>query len=311
MTQIPSLGLLEAVDLRQAWAHEALSFTPWLAENLSRLSAALGIPLELEGQEVSVGSFSADLLARNPLDGSLVLIENQLEQTDHNHLGQILTYLAGLEAQVIVWIASDFRDPHLSAIHWLNDHTIDPFAFFAVQVKAVRIGDSPVAPLFEVVAKPNGWDRQLQQQVASKTGELSSLGQFRLAFWSKLLELHPEQAQWGSANAASSRWHPLKNSSLVVVTYISVDCCGIFVRGRRGQSLEESRDLLLEHQQELEQRLAVPISDGEGYGLSQSLEADARDPSTWPKLAAWLVEHLQAYLEALEATVVDTERRQR
>ena len=97
----------------------------------------------------------------------------------------------------------------------------------------------------------------------------------------------------------------------MVVTYISVDCCGIFVRGRRGQSLEESRDLLLEHQQELEQRLAVPISDGEGYGLSQSLEADARDPSTWPKLAAWLVEHLQAYLEALEATVVDTERRQR
>ncbi len=116
---------------------------------------------------MSVGSFSADLLARNPLDGSLVLIENQLEQTDHNHLGQILTYLAGLEAQVIVWIASDFRDPHLSAIHWLNDHTVDPFAFFAVQVKAVRIGDSPIAPLFEVVAKPNGWDRKLQQQVAS------------------------------------------------------------------------------------------------------------------------------------------------
>ncbi|MCT0210296.1 MAG: DUF4268 domain-containing protein [Cyanobium sp.] len=306
MTQIPSLGLLETVDLRQAWAHEAQSFTPWLAENLNRLSAALGIPLELEGQEVSVGSFSADLLARNPQDGSLVLIENQLEQTDHNHLGQILTYLAGLQAQVIVWIASDFRDPHLSAIHWLNDHTVDPFAFFAVQVKAVRIGDSPIAPLFEVVAKPNGWDRKLQQQVASQTGELSTLGQFRLAFWSKLLELYPDQSQWGPADAASSRWQPLKNSSLVVVTYISVYRCGIFVRGKRGQPLEESKALLLFHQEALEKRLGVPISDSEGYGLTQSLDADARDPTTWPKLAAWLDSRLQAYVEALEVIVTES-----
>lgn len=305
MAEIPSLGLLETVDLRQAWAHEAQSFTPWLAENLSRLSSALGIPLELEGQEVSVGSFSADLLARNPQDGSLVLIENQLEQTDHNHLGQILTYLAGLEAQVIVWIASDFRDPHLSAIHWLNDHTVDPFAFFAVQVKAVRIGDSPIAPLFEVVAKPNGWDRKLQQQVASQTGELSALGQFRLAFWSKLLELYPDQAQWGPADAASSRWQPLKNSQLVVVTYISVHGCGIFVRGRRGQERAESGALLLPYRQELEERLGVPISDSEGYGLTKSLDADARDPSSWPRLAAWLVDHLKVYEEALEAIVFD------
>lgn len=303
MAEIPSLGLLETVDLRQAWAHEAQSFTPWLAGNLSRLSSALGIPLELEGQEVSVGSFSADLLARNPLDGSLVLIENQLEQTDHNHLGQILTYLAGLEAQVIVWIASDFRDPHLSAIHWLNDHTVDPFAFFAVQVKAVRIGDSPIAPLFEVVAKPNGWDRKLQQQVASQAGELSTLGQFRLAFWNHLLGHYPDEAHWGPADAASSRWHPLKNSSLVVVTYISVYRCGIFVRGKRGQPLEESKALLLFHQEALEERLGVPISDSEGYGLTQSLDADARDPATWPKLAAWLVDRLHAYVEALEVTV--------
>jgi hypothetical protein len=303
MAEIPSLGLLETVDLRQAWAHEAQSFTPWLAENLSRLSSALGIPLELEGQEVSVGSFSADLLARNPQDGSLVLIENELEQTDHNHLGQILTYLAGLEAQVIVWIASDFRDPHLSAIHWLNDHTVDPFAFFAVQVKAVRIGDSPIAPLFEVVAKPNGWDRKLQQQVASAAGELSVLGQFRLAFWRKLLELHPEQAQWGPADAASSRWHPLRSSPLVVVTYISVNGCGIFVRGRRGQDPEEAKQLLLAHQQELEQRLGVAISDSEGSGLSQPLSADARDRSTWPELTAWLVSRLLVYVEALDATI--------
>ncbi|MCX5949469.1 MAG: hypothetical protein NTY67_15295 [Cyanobacteria bacterium] len=224
---------------------------------------------------MSVGSFSADLLARNPQDGSLVLIENQLQQTD----------------------------PHLSAIHWLNEHIVDPFAFFAVQVKAVRSGDSPIAPLFEVLAKPNGWDRKLQQQVASAAGELSALGQFRLAFWSKLLELYPDQAQWGSADAASSRWHPLKNSGLVVVTYISVNRCGIFVRGKRGQLLDESKALLLCHQEALEERLGVSIADSDGYGLTQSLDADARDPATWLDLTAWLVNRLQAYLEALEATI--------
>jgi hypothetical protein len=139
--------------------------------------------------------------------------------------------------------------------------------------------------------------------VASAAGELSALGQFRLAFWRKLLELYPDLAQWGPADAASSRWHPLKNSSLVVVTYISVYRCGIFVRGRRGQSLEDSKSLLLKHQKELEERLGGPISDSEGYGLSQSLEADARDHSTWPRLAGWLVSRLQAYVEALDATI--------
>ncbi|WP_172820809.1 hypothetical protein [Cyanobium sp. NIES-981] len=127
-----NLGTLESVDLREAWSHEAHSFTPWLAENLDRLSQAIGIPLELEGQEVSVSTFSADILARNPQDDGLILIENQLEITDHNHLGQILTYLAGLEAKIVVWIAKEFPDPHLSAVRWLNDHTVEPLSFFAV-----------------------------------------------------------------------------------------------------------------------------------------------------------------------------------
>ena len=102
-------------------------------------------------------------LANNPVDGSRVLIENQLESTDHTHLGQILTYLAGLEAQTVIWAAREFREPHLSAIRWLNTHTTDEFAFFAVKVRVVRIGDAPslVAPLFEVLERPNDWDRRV------------------------------------------------------------------------------------------------------------------------------------------------------
>ncbi|MFM1921414.1 MAG: hypothetical protein RLZZ303_3048, partial [Candidatus Hydrogenedentota bacterium] len=123
-----TLGTLTTASLREAWANEAQHFTPWLAEHLEQLSQAIDIPLELEGREILVGPFSADILARNTLDGSLVLIENQLERTDHTHLGQILTYLAGLGAQTVVWVASEFREPHLSALKWLNEHTANPFA---------------------------------------------------------------------------------------------------------------------------------------------------------------------------------------
>jgi hypothetical protein len=140
------------LPLREAWKHEAHEFTPWLAQNIDHLSEAIGVPLELTGTEVAVETFSADILARNPMNDSIVLIENQLEMTDHTHLGQIMTYVAGLEAQTVIWIAPSFREPHLSAIRWLNEHTADGFAFFAIKARVVRIGDSPFAPIFEVVA---------------------------------------------------------------------------------------------------------------------------------------------------------------
>ncbi len=122
-------GNLEAVPLRDAWPHEAQDFTPWLAENLSLLSNLVGIPMELEDSEVNVEEFSADILARDPTDGSHVLIENQLEGSDHKHLGQILTYLAGLQSQTVIWVAQDFSSAHLSAVRWLNEHTDEPFSF--------------------------------------------------------------------------------------------------------------------------------------------------------------------------------------
>ena len=151
-----AFGRLEDRPLREAWAHEALAFTPWLAENIDHISEAIGLPLELTGTEVAVDAFAADILARNPQDDSVVLIENQLEQSDHTHLGQILTYLAGLSARTVVWIAPSFREPHLSAIRWLNQHTADGFSFFALRLRVVRIGESPYAPIFEVVEKPSG-----------------------------------------------------------------------------------------------------------------------------------------------------------
>ena len=137
------IGRIKKISPREAWKHEARDFTPWLFDNLQLLGDVIGITLEPEDTEVSVDSFSADILARDAVGGRLVLIENQLETTDHKHLGQLLTYLAGLETEIVIWIATEFRDPHLSAVNWLNEHTDERFAFFAVQLKVCLLYTSP------------------------------------------------------------------------------------------------------------------------------------------------------------------------
>ena len=157
-------GELKSVDLRVAWPDGQNAFEPWLAKNLERLSAAIGVPLEAENVRVPfkgmLGLWVLPTLngvagARNLRDGGLVLIVFQLELADDAHLAQILTHLAGQDAQTIIWMARDFQEPHLSAIRWLNEHTTDPYAFFAVRVRVVQIADSPLAPLFEVLERPS------------------------------------------------------------------------------------------------------------------------------------------------------------
>src|SRR4051794_9072868 len=152
----PALGRLLRADLRTAWASEPADFTPWLAqqENLQLLGEVIGIDLELESQEKPVGPFSADILCKDTATGDWVLIENQLERTDHTHLGQLITYAAGLNAVTIVWIASRFTDEHRAAIDWLNERTDQKIRLFGLEIELWRIGESPLAPKFNIVSKP-------------------------------------------------------------------------------------------------------------------------------------------------------------
>ena len=223
-------GQLNDIDLREAWPNEANNFTPWLAENLPHLAEAIGIPLELEGTEIAVEGYSADILATYPADGSRVIIENQLESTDHTHLGQIMTYLAGLEAKTVVWIARDFRGPHLSAIRWLNTHTTDDFAFFAVKLRVVQIGDnsSIVAPLFEVVERPNDWERRMQAVIDSGGSErLNNLRKFRRDFWQSYIEQYPNDLQLRPSHRDSNVYQEVEGVS--VSLYIAQQGVGVFL----------------------------------------------------------------------------------
>lgn len=181
-----ALGRLERVELRNIWLSESSDFTPWLAraENLSLLGDALGIDLQLEAQEKRVGPFRADILCKDIASNAWVLIENQLERTDHTHLGQLLTYASGLEAVTIVWIAASFTEEHRSTLDWLNRITDDSFNFFGLEVELWRVGDSAAAPKFNMVCQPNNWTRSVAQAArAIDDAELSETRLTQRAYW--------------------------------------------------------------------------------------------------------------------------------
>src|SRR5215467_859785 len=139
---MPELGKLELVDPRFVWKNEAHDFTPWLLANGDLLAEALGIDLELEASEHAVGGFSLDLVGHDITNDAVLIVENQLEGTDHSHLGQVLTYAAGTAASTIVWIATAFREEHRQALDWLNENTGEETHFFGIELRVARIGDS-------------------------------------------------------------------------------------------------------------------------------------------------------------------------
>lgn len=188
------LGTLQSVDLRAVWQHEEYNFTPWLAEpgNLAALSTVLGLGLELVGLEVAVGPYAADILCQDTLTKTPVLIENQLAKTDHSHLGQILTYAAGLEAKTVIWVASRFTDEHRAAIDWLNEITHEDWQFFGIEIELWRIGSSPPAPRFNIVCRPNEWSRAVREEAAKAEGN-SPTRDFQLRFWTAFRDYRAER----------------------------------------------------------------------------------------------------------------------
>ncbi len=191
------LSAIKSVPLRECWKNETSDFTPWLAkeENIAQLADALGLSeLEVIAREERVGPFRADILCREPSSDKLVLIENQLEKTDHNHLGQILTYAAGLDTVTIIWVAEKFTEEHRAAIDWLNRITDKDFNFFGIEIQLIQIGDQKaVAPMFNVIAKPNGWSKDVRTSSQS-TSDKNKLSNYE--FWSSFCDYmtnHPSR----------------------------------------------------------------------------------------------------------------------
>jgi DNA polymerase III psi subunit len=175
------LGKLRRVDLRDSWRHEALDFTQWLAEpeNLQELGDEIGINIQLIKTEMGTGRYSVDIVAREETTDKKIVIENQLETTDHSHLGQLLTYAAGLEAEFIIWIVKEAREEHKQAVDWLNEHSDEKINIFLIKIELWQIGDSEPAPKFNVLTKPNNWTKIIR----SPENDLTKTRLAKLEFW--------------------------------------------------------------------------------------------------------------------------------
>lgn len=185
MTTKMNLNRLERIeDIRDCWGREDTDFTPWLAqeENIKLLGDTIGIELEVQQQEAPVGPYRADILCRDTASNHLVLIENQLERTDHTHLGQLFTYAAGLDTVLVVWIARKFTEEHRAAIDWLNRISHDDFNFFGLEIELWRIGDSDPAPKFNIIAKPNDWSKMVTE-ISTGGGKMTPAQEKQVAFW--------------------------------------------------------------------------------------------------------------------------------
>jgi hypothetical protein len=311
----PKLGRLQKVPLRTAWTSEAYDFTPWVAvrENLELLSEAIGIELELESQETNVGPFRADILCKDVATDHWVLVENQLERTDHSHLGQLITYAAGLDAVSIVWVAERFTEEHRAALDWLNQHTEEGINFFALEVELWRIGDSPPAPKFNVVSKPNEWTRSVVDSARN-----TEVNQLRLNYWSAFAK-RPELEGLLAAPLKPNRMGHLnlpaawRNFRLTVYMDRTGKRLGVSLTCRGDDGIEHYRQLVanktqIENTLGAELRWGDNVTKNEGWATWRLSGNDANLQSDWPRQHQLLAKKAVEFHRAFNPFIEEFER---
>ena len=313
MSKNKPLSKLERVPLREAWKHEAGEFTPWLAEtdNLNALADALGLSeLVKVATEHWVGDFKLDILCTDGEDQ--VIIENQLEKTNHSHLGQLLAYAAGVGAKKVIWIAESFRPEHASALQFLNDNTTGDLSFFAVEVELYRIGDSPLAPKFEVAVKPNDWAKSGREQ-ARAASSASPTKQLQQKFWMALVE-HLSSAAPHIRPQAPRPQHWLNNSIGRAGFGLNITAK---TRGERlgvelwipGEEAKRHFSELMKLKKDIEEKLGYPL-DWQELPEKKACRigswyphASIEDESRWREYIEWITERLVTMDKVLRPVV--------
>ncbi len=296
------LGKMQRIiDLRTVWPHEALDFTRWLSEggNLSLLGEAIDLDIELEEVESPVGSFSVDIFASENGTGRKIIIENQLEDTNHDHLGKLITYASGKGAEVIIWVVKRARDEHRQAIEWLNQHTDSSVDFFLVEIELWQIDNSLKAPKFNVVEKPNDWAKSM------KTGGLSETARLELEFWQEFVETMKSNSSF-VANFSARK--PLPHHWYDIGLGSSAYHLGLTVNSQKkriasGLYIHDDRELFQKFQQhkvEIEQRLGHIVAWIEAPKASRIAVCKSfllRDRSQWSDAFDWYLNMALAFKE--------------
>ena len=254
------IGKLERVELREVWKHEAMDFTQWLQENIDVLNDALDLNLVNVDRERIAGDFSIDLVAEDD-SGGTVIIENQLEKSNHDHLGKIITYLTGMDARAAIWIVSEPRPEHVAAVAWLNESSSADF--YMVKVEAVRIGDSPAAALFTLIVGPSVETKEVGQtkkEIAERYG-------IRKRWWTQLVERSAKVSKL-HAHITPGEYSWLGNSAgirgLNFNYVVTQDESGAELYIDRGKDAKEENkgifDQLKAHESEVEKTFGGPLS---------------------------------------------------
>jgi hypothetical protein len=299
-----NLSRLKKVELREAWRHEAMDFTNWLAkeENLTLLGDEIGFDIQLTQTEAAVGSFSVDILAEEANTGNKIIIENQLEMTDHDHLGKIITYASGYDARVIVWVVKDAREEHRNAVDWLNEHTDENLEFYLVRIEVWQIENSPLAPKFEILSRPNDWAKAVKESTGRTALTDTKLKQ--LEFWTQFKEYGKENSKtlrfqkaypqhWTNVSIGHSNLHVAltinsRDSQLAVEVYIPDN--------------KELYATLLEHKDEIETAVGeklewMELPEKKASRIKISLSAEFEQEDKWEEYFEWLLRKAEKFKE--------------
>ena len=303
------LGKLEKIkDLRSVWKHEANDFTKWLAEeeNLNTLSEEIGINIELISTEAKTGSFSTDILAVEANTDNKIIIENQLEATNHDHLGKIITYASGHDAKTIIWIVKEAREEHRQAIDWLNEHTDEEINIFLCRIELWKIGDSAIAPKFQIVSSPNNWTKTIKR---SLNNEMSSTKMLLYNYWTKLSEeIDKNYPNFNSRKPRSSNFYDialgssLAHISLVINTKSEVKC-QIWIRDSKPMF-----DFLYNSKDKIEEELGYELEwarldDYKSSFIAIINNSDIRDESNWDNLIKWQLNNASKFYDVFSDRV--------
>ena len=293
---IMELETLKKVDLRKVWNHEAIDFTTWLSEkeNLALLSDEIGIDILLIETEASVGKFNVDILAEEENTGKKIVIENQLEITDHDHLGKTITYASGYDAEIIIWIVKDVRDEHKQAIDWLNEHTDEKVNFFAIKMELWQIGNSLCAPKFNIISKPNDWAKAVKKSTSQSN--LSETKVLQLDFWNQFKEYaQNKSSQLKLRKTYPQHWYDISigNSkayiSLTANSQTNLIACEIYIPDYKDlfYELGNNKNKI---EEELQAELEWMALDGKKASrIKLSNDADINQKENWDQYFDWLM----------------------